>query len=132
MPCPFFYPTQPVAHPAHPGARLPLIQEFQGSCHACDTVVPAPADGLFSLCNHGYSRGECVHFPPDEVRSCLRYSVIGETSEFLEILWVEEQDHKPVKWDKVRYRIATGTLSDELSGCMRAQVEAFGRSYLSH
>ena len=130
MACPYFRPIQPASPPTYSAIRLPLIKEFDGHCTAGEEPSPVPAHARFKWCNHGYSRGECEHLPATEGRSCFRYTVAAQTRDHLEVLWVEEKDYTPVRWDTVHYQIATGTVREDLSACMRAQIEAFSRSYL--
>jgi hypothetical protein len=131
MPCPFFEPTQPVPSPAHPGARLPLIREYDGYCHACGDVKTAPEELRFECCNHGYSRSKCPCFPAAEPVSCIRYTIRGEDGAALRILCIEEQDHTPLRWVEVRFELASSTVSGDVPAILRAQAEAFGRSYLA-
>jgi hypothetical protein len=97
---------------------------------AGDVRVAAPAGLRFRFCNHGYSRLECPSFPPSETRSALRYSVVRETMEALEILCIEERDHIPAWRAQVRFSLAAGDLAEnDLPAAMQAQVLAFCRSY---
>jgi hypothetical protein len=131
MGCPFFQPTEAVSQPTHPGARLPLILEYNGLCHASAAGVPVPDEMRFRCCNHGYSRSQCGHFPVAETVSCFRYTVVSETPEQLEILCVEERDHTPVRWQRVQFDIFDNRVHAGLSLCARSQAEAFSRAYLN-
>lgn len=131
MPCPYFEPQRVVAHPQYARARLPLIEEYEGACHAGPEPLAAPEDRRFRCCNHGYSRVVCDHFPGGEVRSALRYDVRGRSSEVLEVLWIEEQTFAPTRWQVVSYSIVSEQLEPEIAdSCLRAQLLAFCRSYL--
>ncbi len=131
MPCPYFEPQRVVAHPQYVHARLPLIEEYEGACHAGAEPLAAPEDRRFRCCNHGYSRGMCNYFPEGELRSGLRYDVRGRSSEMLQVLWIEEQTFAPARWQVVSYSITTEQLDPEIAdGCLRAQLLAFCRSYL--
>ena len=131
MPCPFFEPQKVVERPTRVNARLPLIGEFTGLCHAGETPVVAPAGLLFAACNQGYSRGTCVHFPSQETRSALRYSVVAQTDCVIDLLCIEEADYAPLQWKRLQYRIAEGELSPETTPLlMRAQAVAFAREHL--
>ena len=131
MPCPFFEPQKVVEQPTRTNARLPLIGEFIGLCHAGETPVVAPEDLLFAACNQGYSRGTCSHFPGQETRSALRYSVVAQTDCVIDLLCIEEADYAPLHWDRLQYRIADGQLSPETTHpLMRAQAVAFAREHL--
>ncbi|HZS55668.1 MAG TPA: hypothetical protein VFA65_14800 [Bryobacteraceae bacterium] len=132
MPCPFFEP-QRIASAAHPpGGRLPLIDEYEGLCHAASEPVAAPDSASFRWCNHGNSKGCCQHFPTDEKRSCLRYDVIEREDRSLRVLCIEEQAYAPLRWYRVQYICGEERLEPEVEDfCIRSQVIAFCRSYLA-
>jgi hypothetical protein len=131
MPCPYFEPKQVATDPQHRGARLPLLDEYDGLCHATGDVLGVPSDVRFRCCNHGYSRGGCDRFPRDESRSGLRYNVVRRTGTALEIVCVEEQQYAPLHWYSIQYFLDSERIEPQLSDtCIRAQVLAFCRSYL--
>lgn len=131
MPCPYFEPQQVVTEPEHVNARLPLLDEYDGSCHAAGNAFAVPPELRFRCCNHGYSRGCCGHFPADELRSSLRYNVAARTAITLDLICVEEQDYAPLRWHAIQYFIENEQISPEPSAaCTRAQVVAFCRAYL--
>lgn len=132
MPCPFFEPERIASDRQHTKARLPLLAEYDGSCHAAGRVVPAPVALRFQCCNHGYSRGTCEHFPPTEPRASLRYDVARRTASALEVICIEEQDYAPLRWRSVEYLMKTEELNPEIDDiCARAQLLAFCRGYLA-
>jgi hypothetical protein len=132
MPCPYFEPQRVVASAQHTSARLPLIQEHEGLCRASPEPVEAPAALRFRYCNHGYSRGACQHFPPHEIRSALRYQLLGQTESELEVLIIEEQDYAPAAWRIVKYSMGSELVTPEmLDLCLQAQVVAFCRICLN-
>lgn len=132
MPCPYFEPQRVVIHPEHRNARLPLIEEYEGCCHAREALVAAPPELRLECCNQGYSRGRCGYFPAREVRSCLRYNVVRRTASTLDILCIEEQNYAPLRWHAVQYIFEKQQLAPELQdACTRAQILAFCRSYLA-
>ena len=131
MPCPLFEPVRAVPNPQHPNARLPLIEEHDGICHAAPEPVETPSELRFQYCNHGYSVNCCRHLPAEEKRSALRYSVVAHTDNALELMCVAEKDYAPVYWLRVQYIVATDQLEPALKDvCMQAQALAFCRSYL--
>ncbi len=131
MPCPFFEPQRIATDPQHANARLPLLDEYDGLCHAQAETITAPATLRFGCCNHGYSRGCCDRFPAGEIRSGLRYDVVRRSPAALEIVCVEEQQYAPLRWQSIRYFFDTERIEPELTDlCMRAQVVAFCRNYL--
>ncbi len=133
MPCPFFEPFRIAAVPSHAEARLPLIDEYDGVCHALEPSTPAPAHLRFRCCNHGYSRGECTHLPAHQPFTALRYHVTQRTAEVLELLCIEEVEHRPGRLVRFTYLVAAASLEPaDGDVCLRAQAAAFCRSYLQH
>jgi hypothetical protein len=111
---------------------LPLLQEYDGICRAGNEPLEAPRAMRFRYCNQGYSRGACEHFPNAETRSCLRYQLTRLTGTEFEILIIEEQDYAPATWRVVKYSMDEDRLEPEIPDrCVRAQVVAFCRAYLS-
>lgn len=133
MPCPYFEPLQIAADPKYRHARLPLIDEYDGQCHAQPEPAAAPHALRFCCCNHGYSARSCDRFPAHEQRSAMRFHMARNTGASLEILCVEEADHVPVRWYSVQYFPERDQLDPEIRDtCVRAQIAAFCRSYLAH
>ena len=141
MPCPYFEPLRVVTDPLHATARLPLIDEYEGLCHAYTELLHAPAELRFRYCNHGYSQGGCQRIPVPEVRSsdvraygvrsCARFNVVRRSEATLNLLCIEEQNHAPLRWQPVEYSILQDRLSVEINDiCLAAQLLAFCRSYL--
>jgi hypothetical protein len=131
MPCPYFEPQRVATDPQYASARVPLLDEYDGLCHAVGEPLAVPSALRFQCCNHGYSRGCCGRFPESEARSGLRYNVVRRTAGALEILCVEEQHYAPLRWHSVQYFFEDERIEPELADlCTRAQVVAFCRSYL--
>ena len=131
MPCPCFEPQRVAANRRNFGGRLPLLDEYDGLCHAVPNPFESPPDLRFRCCNHGNSRGTCALFPAGEPRSSIRFDVLKRTTGALELLYVEECSYAPLRWTAVRYSTASGDLEPDLADvCVRAQALAFCRSYL--
>jgi hypothetical protein len=131
MPCPFFEPREIAVDAHYPNARLPLLEEYDGYCHAADETARPPKELRFACCNHGYSRETCPRFPVSEQRSAVRFDVLLSSPELIELLLVAESEHFPLDWIRYRYRVDAETLEPEPSDvCIRAQIVAFCRSYL--
>ena len=131
MPCLYFEPTKPVDHPSHERARLPLIEEYDGRCHALPQPFPAPGDLRWQCCNQGYSLGRCSHFPSGGVGGALRYSVTVHTPESLELIWIEERDYAPFRHGALHFNLGEGSfLETGLDALLTTQALAFCRSYL--
>jgi hypothetical protein len=132
MPCPYFEPREPVPEPTRLNARLPLIDEFDGFCHAIPTAPHSvPPDARFRLCNHGNARGQCPNFPAHDNRSSYRYEVLRRSVAHLDLLFVEESLYTPVSWHRLAFDISAQSLAPEPSDlCRRSQLLAFCRSFL--
>ena len=131
MPCPFFEPRSAVASTRLTGVRLPLVDEYSGLCHSGGEEAVAVDAAQRPQCNHGYAGGLCPRFPPDAASSALRYSVSGRSTREITLVWLEEQDHSPLRWGSLRYSIAEDTLSPlDLTPLIQAQALAFCRSFL--
>jgi hypothetical protein len=132
MPCPFFEPKRAVRPSTQNGGRLPLIDEYDGLCHASGAEVPTPDSARFRLCNHGNSKGSCSLFPGSEVRSCLRYEVTAHAEGGVTILCIEEEAYTPLRWYPVQYVPNEDRLDPVPNeACIRAQALAFARSYVA-
>ena len=133
MACPYFEPQHVNASPEYAAARMPLIDEYDGLCRAEAAPFPVPGQLRFRCCNHGNSRRTCAHFPADEMRSALRYEIVGRTASALDLLLVEERDYAPHAWQTIRYFVAGELLEPEIADvAKRAQIRAFCRSFLEH
>lgn len=129
MPCPYFEP-QKVAESQQFAARVPLIDEYDGLCRAGAIPHAVPSELRFSRCNHGYARGLCVEYPETESLSCNRYHVTNEDRSFLQVIWVQEANYAPIRWQSIRYLPGSDSLEPEPADtCARAQLLAFCRSY---
>lgn len=133
MPCPFFEPQRVTARPENARCRLPLIDEYDGLCHASTEPFTPEAALRFRCCNHGYSSGACAHFPDDEAISAVRFHLTGRNRDTLALICVEERNYAPIRWYPVEYVVSTGQLQPEIiDKCVQAQVIAFCRSHLEH
>jgi hypothetical protein len=131
MPCPYFEPQRVAAEPTHSNARLPLIEEFDGVCHAGAQLSPVQPSTRLRFCNHGNARGQCAHFPAADAPSAFRFDVLRRSAANLDVLFVEESLYAPVAWRALTFTIESGRLDpDPADRCQRAQLLAFCRSYL--
>lgn len=131
VPCPFFEPQRVISLVNATAGRRPLIDEYDGLCHAAGAPAPVPEAARFRLCNHGNSRSGCEIFPASETRSCLRYEVVERSETTLRVLCIEEQNYAPVRWYSIDYTCCDAHMEpDPPDFCVRAQLLAFCRSYL--
>lgn len=96
MPCPFFEPrvvleTGPWTH----RPRLPLGEAYSGVCHAIGAGQTPPEARQIELCNRGYARGICEHFPESCRADAVRFSVTGEDP--LRLTYILEKECAPIE-----------------------------------
>ncbi len=93
MACPFFEPREllPPGFWTH-RPRLPLGDAYSGLCHARGDPS---GEHQYELCNHGYARGLCEHFPASCSTDAVRFSVTCE--EPLRLVYILEKDHAPIE-----------------------------------
>lgn len=111
MACPYFDPLEPIDPPV---TRVSLGQAYAGRCSLVTDPAAAqpPRDVQLTLCNAGYARGACEHFPGEEKIDAIRFS-----ADAAGILWIEESAHRPLRFGR----------GD--AGALRArQANAFARS----
>ncbi len=96
MACPCFRPRRPLPPSMWPGPlRPPLGEVQQGFCAAADLPYQPTTSCLIDLCNLGYARKTCDHFPSDEATDAVRFSVAGDCEGSVSIAYATERDHLP-------------------------------------
>lgn len=122
MACPFFEPR----HLLPPGLwthrpRLPLGDAYSGLCHAAGNPHAPPEEHQRELCNRGYARGVCAHFPASSLADAVRFSVTREQP--LRLVYILEKDHSPLEYGELD---AAAPARNEI---LAAQARAFAASY---
>ena len=130
MPCPYFYPVGQLGWPNAP--RLPLGDAYTGLCRADpDAQMDPDPVALRDLCNLGYARGRCMHFPAGAGPDAVRFSVARDAGGLVQICWVRERDHHPFDHGRLEYsqeaQSFTGGIAEE---SVRQQAQAYVSSYL--
>lgn len=135
MPCPFFLPT----HRLDCGAwvrppRLPLGDPYAGVCHSDPSApVEPPEAHQRELCNCGYARYRCAHFPEDAAADAVRFSVVEDTAGRIELVYVIEKDHAPAEHGRLVYvQDADRLEGPHTTGLLARQARAFLESRASH
>ena len=97
MACPHFHAVKPRSQTDNSrSAMLPLGDAWEGICRAAPEAPWNPDETtLLSLCNLGYARGFCDHFPADEGPDAARFTVTGDQEDSLRLYYVLERDHHP-------------------------------------
>ena len=57
------------------------------------TIEIAPHDQA-AVCNFGYARSRCRHFPPESNIDAVRFSMVAST----QLIWITECEHAPVSY----------------------------------
>jgi hypothetical protein len=122
MACPYFYPvarfqTSPWSVPP----RLPLGDAFSGECRAAENSAQPDETRVRELCNLGYGRGRCEHFPLNSAADAIRFHVAKDAGELIEIQYVFEKDCWPGEH---------GIVHSSLSATLQRQADAYLESYL--
>jgi hypothetical protein len=104
MACPFFEPA--LDHPPDPWEqrwthrpRLPLGDCYSGFCRAAAGPARLVGEEERELCNHGYARGLCGHFPASCNADAVRFSVTSENP--LRVVYILEKDHAPLEHGEI-------------------------------
>ena len=133
MPCPFFLPCRCLDPGAwvHP-PRLPLGDPHAGACHAGPALPHEPPEAhQRELCNYGYARYRCSHFPDDAAADAVRFSIASEAGGRLELIYVIEKDHAPVEHGRLIRLIEEGRWESlHTSELLARQAQAFVESHL--
>lgn len=125
MACPFFLPVRRLGSSGwNPAPRLPLGDAYGGSCHArASSPFEPPEEIQRDLCNCGYARGRCSHFPDNGAADAVRFSVTGDQDGRVTLIYILEKDHAPMEHG----------LMDDATGApepLASQARAFVESYL--
>jgi len=131
MACPYFFPVEARAESGQ-NAMLPLGDSWTGICRA-DPRQPWRPDGavLRPLCNLGYARGACPHFPSADGPDAVRFAVSGDDGASLRIYLVVERDHQPFAHGPLEYsRAREGFLNPPVDETISRQARAYVESYL--
>ncbi len=103
--------------------RAPLGGMFEGQCERNGA-------GDARLCNFGYARGLCAHFPDGSGADAVRFSVAGSSDGVGRLVWILEKDHAPVEHGVWEYLEATGEFVEAQEGTLGIQARAFLENYL--
>jgi hypothetical protein len=133
--CPFFLPVRRLASGGwNPAPRLPLGDAYSGSCQA-DASGPfePPEEIQRELCNCGYARGRCAHFPENAAADAVRFSVTGDQDGRVTLIYILEKDHAPMEHGSMEHGSMEHGLMNYATGAgepLASQARAFVESYL--
>ena len=125
MACPFFLPVRRLGSGGwNPAPSLPLGDAYGGSCQAPASGPFEPPEGVQrELCNCGYARRRCPHFPDNGAADAVRFSVTGDQDGRVTLVYILEKDHAPMEH---------GSIDDATAARepLASQARAFVESYL--
>ena len=127
MACPFFLPVRRLGSSGwNPEPRLPLGDAYGGSCHARASSPFEPTEEIQrELCNCGYARRRCSHFPDNGAADAVRFSVTGDQDGRVTLVYILEKDHAPMEHGLMDYD-TTGA-PEPLASQARAFIESYRR-----
>jgi hypothetical protein len=97
MACPFFKPARRLdAGGWDPAPRLPLGDAWGGECTAGCAEQPAESTQR-EVCNTGYARGRCAHFPSEIEADAVRFSICADGR----LMYILEKDHAPLEYGEI-------------------------------
>ena len=129
MACPFFEPLERLRDAT---VRVPLGDFWSGACHANAESLFVPDDHTISeYCNMGYARGRCPRFPAAQSPDAVRFLVVRDSAQVIEIQFAMEQNHHPHSHGKLEFSSASGTFTQPVEGhLLEQQARAYAASYL--
>jgi hypothetical protein len=119
--CPFFRPMRPMEWSV---GRAPLGGTFHGECEI------SRGAGDPKLCNFGYARGLCAHFPDSSKADAVRFSVTGNEDGVVKLIWILEKDHAPMEHGVLEYRESSREFIEAPEGVLSVQARIFVENYL--
>jgi hypothetical protein len=133
MACPYFDAVKPRRQTdSSRSAMLPLGDAWDGICRAAPASPCQPDEAtLLSLCNMGYARGACAHFPADDGPDAARFTIAADTAETLRVYYVLERGHHPWAHGPLEFSRARGEFEVHEAGESTLRLaRAYVQSYL--
>jgi hypothetical protein len=123
--CPFFLPVRRLGSGGwNPAPRVSLGDAYGGFCHALASSPFEPPEGVQrDLCNCGYARQRCSHFPENGAADAVRFSVTGDQDGRITLIYILEKDHAPMEHRPL-------DPAHEALEPLASQARAFVESYL--
>ena len=121
MACPFFKPARQLdAGGWDPAPRLPLGDAWGGECTVQGAEQPAESIQR-EVCNCGYARGRCEHFPADTAADAVRFSMGADGR----LIYIFEKDHAPLEHGDIE---AATDPREPLASLARAFSESYRKA----
>jgi hypothetical protein len=129
--CPFFYPTTRAEAGSWVIApRLPLADAYLGECRARSVAFVPDAGRVEQTCNAGYARSCCDRFPGDAPADAVRFHVIAEDAERIQVQFTFERGCWPAGHGVLEYSISRAAMEGEGTEILKAQAAGFVAGYL--
>ena len=112
--------------------RMPLGDTWSGTCHA-DAASPFTPDenALSHLCNMGYARRTCSHFPEKQMCDAVRFLIVSDRDQMIHVAYAMERDHHPDAHGTLTYsRVLSVFTGDAATPWLEHQARAYVMSYL--
>ena len=77
------------------------------------------------MCNCGYARRRCSHFPDNGAADAVRFSVTGDRDGRVTLVYILEKDHAPMEHGLMDYDATGGP--EPLASQARAFIESYLR-----
>ena len=103
---------------------MPLGEPYRGRCSL--TEVEIDVRDQAALCNFGYARRRCPHFPGAAV-DAVRFSIMSSAP--LRLIWIAEREHEPAGHGTAVF--SEGAFEPEIPREYVPLALAFVRAYLS-
>lgn len=121
MPCPFFFPLGKQEQGNWLNApRVPLGELHDGECRAQTSPFT-----LSEHCNTGYGRGRCGYFPEQAEADAVRFHLIADRGDRLEIQFILEKECWPLRHGT----LTVLTDAPDEQDVLRQQAAKFAASY---
>ena len=131
MACPYFYPVARFENsPWSIPPRLPLGDAFSGQCRAPGSSAQPAESHVREVCNVGYGRHGCEHFPADGPADAVRFHIAKDAGELIQIQYVFEKDCWPAERGALEWIPARDLTIAARNETLRRQAQAFLESYL--
>ena len=133
MSCPYFDPVAPRMPAGDPStAMLPLGDRWGGVCRALPEQPHRPDDAAAAtLCNLGYARETCAHFPASDGPDAVRFTFAAASDASLHLYYVLERDHHPFAHGPLEYALPAGPFAGlPANETLASQARAYVASYL--
>lgn len=111
---------------------MPLGDTWSGTCHA-DAASPFTPDenALSHLCNMGYARATCAHFPEKQMCDAVRFLIVSDRDQIIQVAYSMERDHYPEAHGKLAYsRVQSVFTGEAANPRLEHQARAYVLSYL--